>query len=411
MHDNALAKSMIAIGHDVILQPIYTPIRTDEFDISSKQVLFGGIHVYALQQLPILRYLPRGMRSWMDRPGLIRWATRRAVKTDPAQLGGLTLSMLRGHDGRQAEEVERMVRWLEKEVHPDAIILSNLLIGGAIPDITERLPNTKIIVLLQGDDIFLDHLPDEYRGEAIRLCSQLAEHVDHFATNSRFYQEKMGGLFGIEHSKIAIHPLSIDLSAFKTVMESVPKADEEFRIGYMARIAPEKGLHLLVEAFLKLAQESAYEHVTLHAGGWLGEHNQVYLDELTARVQAAGLGDRFVYHGSPTLDEKVSLLKSFDLMSVPSPYEDPKGLFVLESLAVGVPVLQPGHGAFPELIEATGGGECFSPGDHHELAETIKRWVGDSELRNRYAEVGHQNVMSRHGIEQAAERMLGLCRN
>lgn len=414
MHDNALAKAMIALGHDVILQPIYTPIRTDETDISARQVLFGGIHVYALQQLPILRYLPRAMRSWMDRPGLIRWATRRAVKTDPAQLGGLTLSMLRGHDGRQAEEVERMVRWLENDVHPDAIILSNLLIGGAIPDISQRLPNTKIIVTLQGDDIFLDHLPDEYRSEAISLCAQLAKNVDYFVTNSRFYREKMGGLFGIDDSKFAIHPLSINLSPFENPRlqppaDLVPKGDHEFRIGYMARIAPEKGLHLLVEAFLKLAEEPGHDHVTLHAGGWLGEHNQIYLDELITRIEAAGLAERFVYHGSPSLQEKVTLLKSFDLLSVPSPYEDPKGLFVLESLAAGVPVLQPDHGAFPELIEATGGGECFPPEDHHELAESLKRWVADPELRKQLSDVGHQNVMSHHGIQQAAERMLELC--
>lgn len=419
MHDNALARAMIALGHDVLLQPIYTPIRTDETDISRKDILFGGIHVYALQQLPILRFLPRGLRSWMDRPGLIRWATRRAVKTDPAKLGGLTLSMLRGQDGRQAEEVRRTVDWLERDVQPDAIIFSNLLIGGVIPTIARRLPDTRIVVLLQGDDIFLDHLPDSYRSEAIVLCGNLARNVDTFVTNSRFYQEKMGSLFGVEDDKFEIHPLSIDFSPFeKTATPNTgtedptlfDKAEGEFRIGYLARISPEKGLHVLVEAFEHLANDPDNDHITLHVAGWLGEHNEVYLKELLDRIERAGLTDRFAYHGSPTLAQKVALLRTFDVTSVPSPYEDPKGLFVLESLAAGVPVLQPSHGAFPELIESTGGGECFPPEDHHALAERIVGLARDPERRRQYADAAQIRLSQNHRIEQAARRMIETCR-
>ncbi|WP_146579518.1 glycosyltransferase family 4 protein [Neorhodopirellula pilleata] len=412
MHDNALARALIRRGHDVLLQPIYTPIRTDETDVSTTSVMFGGIHVYLLQRVPLLRYLPRSLRSWMDRPGLIRWATRRAVKTDPAQLGSLTLSMLRGRDGRQAEEVERMAEWLSRDVRPDAIVLSNLLIGGAIPEIARRLPDTRIIVILQGDDIFLDHLPDEARSEAIELCGELAKHVDMFITNSRFYQNKMGAMFGIDESKFVIHPLSIDLTAFEgdstessLLSPAIAKADGEFRIGYMARIAPEKGLHLLAEAFAHLAKDPTHDRITLHAAGWLGEHNEAYLRDIQARMRTAGLADRFVYHGSPDLAEKVRLMRSFDVMSVPSPYEDPKGLFVLESIAAGVPVVQPAHGAFPELIESTGGGECFTPEDHHDLASRLVSFYRDPTRRKRSIESARERLKSHHSIEVAAKRM------
>lgn len=418
MHDNAIARALIRRGHKVLLQPIYTPIRTDETDVSTASVMFGGIHVYLLQQVPLLRYLPRSLRSWMDRPSLIRWATRRAVTTDPAQLGSLTLSMLRGRDGRQAEEVDRMVQWLRTDVRPDAIVLSNLLIGGVIPTIAQRLPDTRIIVVLQGDDIFLDHLPDQARSEAIELCGQLAGHVDKFVTNSLFYQNKMGALFGIDESKFEIHPLSIDLTAFenssnepelvssrKADTETTAKADNEFRIGYMARIAPEKGLHLLAEAFAHLAQDPANDSVTLHAAGWLGEHNEAYLREIETRLRSVGLSDRFVYHGSPDLADKVRLMRTFDVMSVPSPYEDPKGLFVLESLAAGVPVLQPAHGAFPELIASTGGGECFAPEDHHDLADRLVAFHRDPIRRKKYVDAAKARLSTHHSIDVAAKRM------
>lgn len=416
MHDNALAKAMRRLGDDVLLQPVYTPIRTDETDIASEQVFLGGIQVYLLQQFPLLRLAPRFMRSWMDRPGIIRAATRRAVGTDPAKLGKLTLSMLRGEHGRQAGEIERLVRWLESEVQPDAIILSNLLIGGMIPVIARRLPDTKIVVVLQGDDIFLDQLPENVRREAIGLCSELAGEVDTFVTYSRFYRDKMSRLLGIPPSKFEIHPLSIDLQPFLDPLpEGSPlnvrldKSPGEFRVGYFARIAPEKGLHVLVDAFTKLAADRSCDHITVHAAGWLGDHHQPYLDEIHEKAKTANLTPRFVYHGSPTLAEKVALMRTFDLLSVPAPYEDPKGLFLLEAMAAGVPVLQPAHGAFVELIQATGGGECFSPQDSDALPKKIVKLSQDRDRLTDLKTVCKETIRNHHSIESAAARMRAAC--
>ncbi|MBB3206832.1 glycosyltransferase involved in cell wall biosynthesis [Rhodopirellula rubra] len=421
MHDNSLAKAMRMLGDDVLLQPVYTPIRTDEVDIASDQVFLGGIQVYLLQQIPLMRWVPRFMRSWMDRPGIISAATRRAVGTDPAKLGDLTLSMLRGSHGRQASEIERLVQWLETEIRPDAIIFSNLLIGGMVPVIAERLPQTKIVVVLQGDDLFLDQLPGEVRSEAISLCKNLAAEVDTFVTYSRFYRDKMSELFEIPESKFDIHPLSIDLKPFR---ESTPttesagatgvefphaKSPDEFRVGFFARIAPEKGLHVLAEAFERLSRDSANSHITLHAAGWLGEHHRSYLDKILSKISNAGLADRFHYHGSPSLAEKVSLMQSFDLLSVPSPYEDPKGLFLLEAMASGVPVLQPAHGAFVELIEATQGGECFPPEDIDALSHQIVALSQDRERLMKFTSVSNRLLDQNHSIEAAAIRMRATC--
>ncbi|MCM2373169.1 glycosyltransferase family 4 protein [Aporhodopirellula aestuarii] len=421
MHDNSLAKAMRTLGDDVLLQPVYTPIRTDEVDIASDQVFLGGIQVYLLQQVPLMRWVPRFMRSWMDRPGIISAATRRAVGTDPAKLGDLTLSMLRGSHGRQASEIERLVQWLETEIRPDAIIFSNLLIGGMIPVVADRLPDAKIVVVLQGDDLFLDQLPESVRAEAIELCKGLATDVDTFVTYSRFYRDKMSGLFDIPESKFDIHPLSIDLTPFRvnasatepagTGRSELPhdKTPGEFRVGYFARIAPEKGLHVLADAFERLSRDSANSHITLHAAGWLGEHHRSYLDKIMSKIGAAGLSDRFHYHGSPSLAEKVSLMQTFDLLSVPTPYEDPKGLFLLEAMASGVPVLQPAHGAFVELVAATQGGECFPPGNIDALARQIVELSKDSERLKNFRSISKNLLEQNHSIEAAAIRMRATC--
>ncbi|WDQ16233.1 glycosyltransferase family 4 protein [Rhodopirellula sp. P2] len=415
MHDNAIAKALRAGGDDVLLQPVYTPIRTDESTIASKQVFFGGIHVYLLQQMPWLRWLPRWTRSWMDHPGLIRRLTRKAVKTDPAKLGALTLSMLRGEHGRQFEEVSRMVDWLVKDIQPDAIIFSNLLIGGAIPTIRRRLPSTRLVVTLQGDDIFLDHLPNDARAQAIVLCSELAEQVDVFVSHSEFYRDKMGALLGIPPDRFDVHPLSIDLAPFgrpessDSLAEPSSKLEDEFRIGYLARLAPEKGLHHLVDAFLRIGVMPEHANVTLHAAGWLGEHNRAYLEELQSRVAAAGLSDRFVVHDSPDQPTKINLLRQMDVLSVPAPYEDPKGLFLLEAMACGVPVVQPDHGAFTEVVRSTGGGLLFHPEDTDALVSDLIGLKNDPDRRASLGETGRQSVHQRHHIEAAADQMRRTC--
>ncbi len=407
MHDNALAREMRRQGADCLLQPVYTPIRTDSKSVADDQVFFGGINIYLLQQMPWLRRVPRVIRGVLDWPPLIGWATKRAHSTDASKLGRLSVSMLKGKRGRQRVEVKRFVDWLETEIKPDAIVLSNFLIGGAIPEIRRRLPDIRVSVVLQGDDIFLDHLMEPYREQAIKCCQDLVCDVDDFIVNSRFYADKMGGLMKIPDQKLHVHPLSIDLAPFQD-LDEVQRTENEFRLGYFARIAPEKGLHFLVDAFIELASKPEHQDLTLHAGGWLGAANQDYFQTLKDRLASAGLAQRFTYHESPDLEGKVNLVRSFDVLCVPTEYEEPKGLFVLESLAAGVPVVQPNHGAFPELIESTQGGLLFDAGSKSAFCEQIVRIKSDDATRKSLAEHGGRNVREKHSIEIAAQRLMDL---
>ncbi len=406
MHDNALARAIRDEGVDCVLQPVYTPIRTDGESIAGDQLFFGGIHIYLLQQMPWLRWVPSPLRRMLDWRPLIGWATRRTHSTDAAQLGRLTISMLQGTEGNQSDEVDRLVDWLASEMKPDAILLSNLLIGGMLPAVRRRLPNTRLAVILQGDDIFLDYLPDELRSEAIRLCREMVQHVDRFIVNSQFYADKMAAMLEIPRDKIVITPLSIDVAPFETDDdERETESNGEFRLGYLARVAPEKGLHRLVDAFVQLARQPSHSDLTLHAAGWLGEANEPYFQTQQRKLADANLTHRFHYHGSPDLSGKVQFLRSLDLLSVPTDYEDPKGLFVLESLAAGVPVVQPNHGAFGELIEATGGGLVVTPDSVDDLCQAIEQLKADRALRRQLGRQGAERVRSTHTIQQAARHM------
>src|SRR5207244_8669724 len=96
LHDNTLVASLIAQGHDALLIPTYTPIRTDEEDVSQHRVFFGGINVYLQQKLALFRHTPWFLDRLLDGRGLLNWVSRFAVRTRAEELGGLTVSMLQG---------------------------------------------------------------------------------------------------------------------------------------------------------------------------------------------------------------------------------------------------------------------------------------------------------------------------
>jgi glycosyltransferase involved in cell wall biosynthesis len=347
LHDNALAKAIQRLGHDCILVPVYTPIRTDNEDVSIDKVFMGGINVYLQQKLPWLSYLPDWLDGFLNQPWLITPLTKNAGKTSPSLLGALSVSMLKGMQGRQRKEFRRLLGWLDRDVQPDVLIFTNLLIGGAIPDVKKR-SHAKVFVTLQGDDIFLDSLPTKYRDKAIELMQNLVPLVDGFLIHSEDYANRMRSMLKIPMNKIHVIPLGIDVAHIGITPQRDPDPNS-FSLGYLARMAPEKGLHRLVDAFIAIAHNPSAEHVKLKMAGWMGPQHAEFWAEQKSKLTKAGLDDRWEYVGSIDRKEKAKFLRSIDLFCVPTTYAEPKGLFLLEAIAAGVPYVQPDHGAFPEL--------------------------------------------------------------
>ena len=115
LRDNALAAELKSRGHDVLLVPLYTPTLTDEPNVSEGRVFFGGISVYLQQKAPFFRWAPRILDKLLDAPWLIKAASSGSISTDPRSLGELTISMLKGEDGFQRKEFEKMLEWLASE--------------------------------------------------------------------------------------------------------------------------------------------------------------------------------------------------------------------------------------------------------------------------------------------------------
>ncbi len=410
LHDNALAGALLRAGHDVTLIPTYTPLKTDGEDFSIDRVFFGALNVYLQQKAGAFRKTPAAFDRLLDNPGLIRRAARLGASTDPTELGDLTWSVLKGEEGFQAKELARLVTWLRDDLRPDIVHLTNSMFAGFARSLKREL-GVPVICSLQGEDLFLDQLREPWRSRAFDVLRERAQDVDVFLANSDWYAGAMAEVLQVERGRLHVVPLGISLSGFDGGPIEARPADAPITIGYLARVCPEKGLHLLVEAFRLLAAEPAFRsRLRLRVAGWLGPRDRRYFADLVAKLEAAGLSGAFEYAGEVDRQGKSRFLRSLDVLSVPTTYREPKGLFVLESLAHGVPVVLPRHGAFPEMLAATGGGLLVEPGSPEELARGLAKLIADPGLRAELGRRGREAVSQRFTDAVEAENVLAVYR-
>ena len=403
LRDNALATELLARGHDVVLVPLYTPTLTDEPNVSSGRVFFGGISVYLEQQSALFRRTPRLLDRLWDSKLALRLATRGSIATSPKVLGELTVSMLRGEEGNQRKEFEKMLEWLKGEPPFDLVSLPNTLLIGLARPLRETL-SRPVVCTLQGEDLFLEGLPEPYRSESLRLIRENVPHVERFVAVSRYYADFMPGYLGIPREKMSLVPLGINLQGYE--LRPPREAGRPFTVGYFARVAPEKGLHLLAEAYARMREGGREGEARLEVAGYLGPEHKEYLRGVERRMEKAGLASEFNYRGVLDREGKIEFLRGLDVLSVPAAYDEPKGMFLLEAMACGVPVVQPRRGAFTEVVERTGGGLLVEPDDAGSLAVGLLRVKQDPALAAELSENAYAAVRRHYAVERMADRAL-----
>ena len=402
--DNALATELLAQGHDVILAPVYTPTLTDEYNVSQKRVFFGGISIYLEQHLSIFRKTPWIIDRIWESPWLLKKLSGRGISPDPALLGNLTVSMLKGESGSLKKEFEKLSDWLRSEPTPDIVHLPNSLLIGMAKPIRKALLRP-ICCSVQGEDLFINGLPEPYRQRSIELIRSQIQFVDAFLFPSGTYAAQMSSLLSIPRHKVFTVPFGINLSSY-SAEDPVPSSP--FTLGFFARIAPEKGLHVLCEAYFKLRNQGVLPESRLEAGGYLGPEHQSYLNTISEMMRDWGLSGEFRYVGALGKDEKTRFYKRLDVFSLPTTYDEPKGLSALEAMASGVPVILPRRGAFVEMIAKTSGGILFDPEDLTSLSEAIHQLYMNPTLAKQFAANGRLGVREHYSIGRMAECVLGV---
>ncbi|NOS99222.1 MAG: glycosyltransferase family 4 protein [Phycisphaerales bacterium] len=397
LRDNRLAGRLIAQNRDVVLLPLYTPLKTDEPDAGGGRIYYGGLNVYLQQSLRFFRTARGAIDRILDARPLLRSIGRFASGTRPDDLGPLTVSILRGHDGAQKKELDKLIEALDI-IRPDLINLPQLMLLGLAPRLKQAL-GVPIVCTLGGEDIFLDRLPQPHRDDALRLIADRIPDVDAFIAVTRFYADHATRRFELPPDRVHYVPMGVTVDAFACAS---PHPNAPFTIGYLARNCRDKGLHVLVDAFIRLRADG--RDCRLRVAGFLAAADRPFFNEIRAQIRRHRLDPHVDFVGELDFPGKVQFLQSLHAFSVPAVYPEAKGLYILESLASGVPVVQPRSGSFPELVESTGGGILVAPDDPNDLADGLARLVNDPALRTRLAASGRSAVASHHNETQMADK-------
>ena len=420
MHGNTLAAGLRKAGADVILAPVYTPLRTDEENVSIDRLAMGGINVYLDESCRWWRWMPALVRRQLDRPWLVSWAARRGSSTRPEQLGRLALAMFRGEDGPLKNDVQQLIDWLQAEVRPDIVHLSNVMLAGLARPLRERL-GVPVIATLSGEDGFLNRLPAPYGAQARAELRARAADLAGLVALCGYYADFMADYLAVPREKIDVIRPGLNLDGFhgkraeggRRKAEG-PEKDRPKIIGFLSRICADKGLHLLVEALQAMSEAGALPPTMgtwcprLRVAGYLDRQDRAYLDEIRKRVAAGPMADRFEYVGELDRAGKLAFLESLDVLCLPSVIRESKGLPVLEAWASGVPAVLPDHGAFSEMVADTHGGLLYDPQRPQALAEALARMLSDDALAAECGRLAQRAVHERYTSQRESGEMLAL---
>jgi glycosyltransferase involved in cell wall biosynthesis len=404
IRDNALATSLIRRGHDVTLLPLYTPTRTDDENVSQERVFFGGVSVYLEQSLSFFRRTPWLLDRLWESPWLLRAVSGRGLETSPTQLGALTVSVLEGSHGHQRKELDKLVYWLRSQPRPDVVDISNsMLISIAAP--LKAALGCPINCTLQGENIFLEGLLEPYRSRALELIRSQVRHVDSFVGVSDYYARFMSRYLHVPGAKMQVVPLGVDIERFQPPPSAAERPDT---IGYFGRIAPEKGVRELCEAYQALRARGRLNGCRLEIAGYLGSEHRSYWESIERDMKAAGLEDEVRYQGELDLERKVTFLQSLDLFVVPALYDDPKGVSLIEAMACGTPVVAPRRGSYTELLERTGGGVLVEAEKVDALIQAVEQLMGDRDRRSELSRRATAGIAEHYSADEMVARALAV---
>jgi glycosyltransferase involved in cell wall biosynthesis len=401
LHDNTLVRALVARGCDAILVPAYVPTTTDEENVAQERIVMGGVNVWLQEHVPLFRHTPRFVDRLLDAPPLLRWLSARTGATRPADLGPLTVSTLRGEEGRQRKEVEKLAGWLAADVQPDVVHLSNALLIGLARRI-RAATGARIVCSFSGEDIFIDAIPEPHRSAIWHLLRERAADVDAFVALNQCFAGFMAERLELPRSRIDVILHGVDLVGFPATVPDLAARRRSrggrLVVGTLARACREKGLDQLIRALPLLACRD----VEIVAAGASVDAEQDYVASCLALARDLGVADRFRWLGQVDRPGKIAVLGSVDVFAMPTVHPEAKGLPVIEAMAAGLPVVAPRHGTFPELLDGERAGLLHAAGEPADLARAIDTVLADESLAIRLGRHGRTLVEQRHTADRMA---------
>jgi len=403
LRDSAHIQSLQKAGLKVVKIPMYLPIFSDEHDLGEIPVFYGAISLYLKHTIPFLRKAPAWIDKILNSGPALKLAAKMAGSTNPKGLEDMTISMLLGEQGEQKKELDHLVNWISEHSRPDVIHLSNALLMGLARQIREKL-NVLVVCTLQDEDTWVNAMDDTFRNKTWNIMRERARDVDAFFAVSEFYASRMKDQLDIPEDKLYTHPISLDPEEY-TFQNS---REKEPVIGFISRMCRENGLEVLVDAFILLKQMDDLKSTRLMITGGNTGDDDSYIRKIKDKIRTAGLGEEVVFHKDFENEGRHDFFSKVSVISVPVLEGEAFGLYLIEAMASGIPVVQPALGAFPEIINKSGGGIHYSPNDPATLAGSLAGLLRNPEKLGMLSKNGRMGIEKHFNIHIQAERMIQI---
>lgn len=382
---------------------MYLPLFSDEHDISDIPIFYGAISTYLKQVYPVFRKAPAWFDRLLNSKPMMKIAASMAGSTRAKGLEDMTISMLLGEQGEQKEELEKMADWIAEHCQPDVIHISNALLLGLARRIKEKT-GVPIVCSLQDEDVWVDAMQPQFRQRIWDLMHERAADVDALVAVSNYFASEMRERMNLQNGKIHTFYLGVDVEDYRFV----PVSEKPRNVGYISRMCHKDGFDIVVDAFIHLKKQTGYDDVKLIVTGGLTGDDKKFLREQKEKIRVAGLRNDFEileeFEGSARHD----FFRKVSMISVPVRVGEAFGMYLLEAMASGVPVVQPALGAFPEIVEVSQGGLTYKPNSPEKLAETWGELLNNPARLQQLSEQGYKNTREKFNIHNHAQEIIGL---
>ncbi len=404
LRDSAFTRSLKNTGHDAITLPLYMPLSSsNNHTEDGLPVFYGAVNVYLEQKFKFFRHMPKWLHNFFNSPAILRYAAKKSESTRASGLEEMTISMLKGSEGYQEEELELLINFLKNHEKPDVVHLSNALLMGLARRIRKEL-NIPVICSLQDEDVWLDAMSDEYQTRLWEIMCERSKDIDAFVAVSQYFGDVMQKRMCIPNEKLHIVPIGVDPKVYRF---SEPVQNPPV-IGYLSRMNEENGFEVIVDAFIKLKKKDKFNNVLLKASGGKTADDDKLINKQLKKLKQNGFENDIEFIDDFRTEKLSDFFEKLTVLSVPVLRGEAFGMYQLESLASGIPIVQPALGAFPEIVANTKGGLIYEPNTPDALAEKLAEVITDSEKLKEMGKNGRKVVENKYNTDVVTKQMLNI---
>jgi glycosyltransferase involved in cell wall biosynthesis len=405
LRDSSFTRSLKKTGHDAITLPLYLPLSSvNNFTEDGIPVFYGAVNIYLEQKFKFLRrHKPQWLHDFLNSKPILNYASKKSESTRATGLEEMTISMLKGAEGYQKEELDLLIDFLKHHEKPDIVHLSNALLMGLAGKIREEL-KIPVVCSLQDEDVWIDIMNDEYREKLWKLMCEKSKDIDAFISVSQYFANKMQKNMCIPDEKLHIVPIGVDPESYKFANP----VENPQTIGFLSRRNKSNGFEILIDAFIELKQIPEFKDVLLKVTGGKTSDDDKFLKKQMRKLKQKGFENDIEFIYDFRTESLSNFFNQLSVLSVPVLKGEAFGMYQLESLASGVPIVQPALAAFPEIVKETQGGAIYEPNTPSALASKLAEVLSNKAKLNKFSINGRNAVVTKFNTDITTKQMLKI---